>query len=161
MGLRRRGRRGGGPERADPNLIPLLDVVLQLITFFMMLVHFGTRIEGATRAVRLPTAPAALPGTDLGLDRIVTAIDETGRLHVEGRVYDDAASPAPWTELATRRREGMQVVGAGARELPTVVVVRADRAATYGMVRGALAAAESAGFAHFTLVVLREREPSR
>ena len=34
---------------ANPNLTPLLDVVLQLITFFMMLVHFGTRLEGSTR----------------------------------------------------------------------------------------------------------------
>ena len=48
----------------NPNLTALLDVVLQLITFFMMLVHFGTRLEGATKAVRLPLAPAALPGTE-------------------------------------------------------------------------------------------------
>ena len=54
----------------SPNLTPLLDVVLQLITFFMMLVHFGTRLEGATKAVRLPVAPAALPGSDLTFDRL-------------------------------------------------------------------------------------------
>ena len=36
----------------SPNLTPLLDVVLQLITFFMMLIHFGSRLEGATKAVR-------------------------------------------------------------------------------------------------------------
>ena len=30
----------------NPNLTPLLDVVLQLITFFMMLVHFGTQAGG-------------------------------------------------------------------------------------------------------------------
>ena len=35
---------------ANPNLTPLLDVVLQLITFFMMLVHFGSRLEGSTRS---------------------------------------------------------------------------------------------------------------
>ena len=44
----------------NPNLTPLLDLVLQLITFFMMLIHFGNQLEGETRAVRLPVAPAAL-----------------------------------------------------------------------------------------------------
>ena len=45
----------------SPNLTPLLDVVLQLITFFMMLVHFGTRLEGANRAVRLPVVRRLFP----------------------------------------------------------------------------------------------------
>ena len=42
----------------NPNLTPLLDVVLQLITFFMMLIHFGSQLEGESKAIRLPTAPA-------------------------------------------------------------------------------------------------------
>ena len=41
----------------SPNLTPLLDVVLQLITFFMMLVHFGSRLEGAGRPCDCPWAP--------------------------------------------------------------------------------------------------------
>jgi biopolymer transport protein ExbD len=39
--------------------------------------------------------------------------------------------------------------------LPTVVILRADRAASYGSVRRALAEAQDKGFAHFSLVVLR------
>ena len=62
----RRDRQGGDPYRLDMNLTPLLDVVLQLITFFMMLVHFGTQIEAADREVRLPVAPAALAGAAVG-----------------------------------------------------------------------------------------------
>ena len=74
----------------NPNLTPLLDVVLQLITFFMMLVHFGTRLEGATKAVRLPVAPAALPGSDLTFDRLGVAMNAQGRLLVRGRALDEA-----------------------------------------------------------------------
>ena len=44
-----------------------------------------------------------------------------------------------------------------AEELPTVVILRADRAASYGAVRRALAVAQDKGFAHFSLVVLRSR----
>src|SRR5690349_20653676 len=125
-------RRGHGSDRLDPNLTPLLDVVLQLITFFMMLIHFGTKIEGATRAVRLPEAPAALPSSALALDRLVVAIDAAGRLRVGGEVREGAAAEAWWAEQARRRRQGQHVAGGPAEELATLVVIRADKAAEYG-----------------------------
>jgi biopolymer transport protein ExbD len=144
----------------NPNLTPLLDVVLQLITFFMMLVHFGTRLEGASKAVRLPMAPAALPGSDLTFDRLGVSMNASGRLLVEGRELDESAASAWWTEQAKTRRAGLETLGApaaGQDELPTVVILRADRAASYGAVRRALAEAQDKGFAHFSLVVLQRR----
>jgi biopolymer transport protein ExbD len=144
----------------SPNLTPLLDVVLQLITFFMMLIHFGTRIEGATRAVKLPVAPAALPGGDLAIDRLTVVLDERGRLLVDGSAREGAAAEAWWAEQAAKRRGGEEALGTKpGDELPTVVIVRADRRASYGAVRRALAAAQGRGFAHFSLVVLRSPEP--
>jgi biopolymer transport protein ExbD len=147
----------------SPNLTPLLDVVLQLITFFMMLIHFGTKIEGATRAVRLPVAPAALPGGDLSLDRITVALDALGRLLVGGdpngegqTVLEGPAVEAWWAQQATARRSGRETLGGPIEELTTVVVVRADRSASYGAVRRTLAAAQGRGFARFSLVVLRK-----
>ena len=44
-------------------------------------------------------------------------------------------------------------------ELPTVVILRADRDASYGMVRRTLAEAQERGFAQFSLVVLRRDKP--
>jgi biopolymer transport protein ExbD len=157
-------RDGGRPRRrtsavADPNLIPLLDVVLQLIAFFMMLVHIGTRIEGETALIQLPEAPAALPTSDAGLDRLAVAIDRDGRLLVE-RGSPDRVSW--WREQASKRREGLALLaGPGATaadmaEVPTLVVVRADRAARFGAVHTILEEARQAGFARFSLVVLRE-----
>jgi len=145
----------------NPNLTPLLDVVLQLITFFMMLVHFGTRLEGATKEVRLPLVPAALPGTDLTFDRLAVAMDAQGRLLVEGHVIEAGVTTAWWAEQAKTRRAGLETLGeraaASADELSTVVIVRADRAASYGAVRRTLTEAQDRGFAHFSLVVLRSR----
>ncbi len=144
----------------NPNLTPLLDVVLQLITFFMMLVHFGTRLEGATKAIRLPLAPAALPGTDLTFDRLPVAMNAQGRLLVAGEVLDEDASSAWWVSQAKSRRSGLEMLRDGAKEddeLPTVVILRADRAASYGAVRRVLAEAQDRGFAHFSLVVLRSQ----
>ncbi len=145
----------------NPNLTPLLDVVLQLITFFMMLVHFGAGLEGATKMVRLPLAPAALPGMDLTFDRLVVAMDAQGRLLVEGRTLEAGAASAWWAEKAKTRRDGLETLGTGAvasgDKLSTVVIVRADRTASYGAVRRTLAEAQEKGFAHFSLVVLRSR----
>ena len=86
------------------NLTPLLDVVLQLITFFMMLVHFGTRLEGATKAVRLPLAPAALPGSDLTFDRLSVVMDARGRLKDGDRGW--TRTPPPRGGPARRSRGG-------------------------------------------------------
>ena len=154
----RRRVRGGMPGTFELNLTPLLDVVLQLITFFMMLVHFGSRIEGESRLVRLPVAPAALPTGDLGLDRLVGMVDREGRLLADDAARTGAAASAWWVEHAAKRREGRRIAGAPADELPTLVVIRADRDAPYGAVRKTLAQAQSAGFAHFTLVVLRTED---
>jgi biopolymer transport protein ExbD len=157
----------------SPNLTPLLDVVLQLITFFMMLVHFGSRVEGADRRVRLPVAPAALPGSDLTFDRLAVALDARGNLRVGGQVLEGAKASAWWDAQARSRRAGVELLGPGQAgpnggtsappaptaapggdELPTVVIVRADREASYGMVRRTLAEAQERGFANFSLVVL-------
>jgi biopolymer transport protein ExbD len=51
---------GGGTSEADPNLTPLLDVVLQLIMFFMITVNFVST-EHLNRDIRLPVAQALVP----------------------------------------------------------------------------------------------------
>jgi biopolymer transport protein ExbD len=150
----------------SPNLTPLLDVVLQLITFFMMLVHFGSRLEGASQAVRLPVAPAALPGSDLTIDRLPVVLDARGGLHVGGQVLTGSAASAWWAQQAKLRRSGIELLESsrgsgnlGADELPTVIILRADRDASYGAVRRTLAEAQQQGFAQFSLVVLRRQGP--
>lgn len=155
-----RSHRRSTSANLNVNLTPLLDVVLQLITFFMMLVHFGTRLEGASRAVRLPLAPTALPGADLTFDRLPVLIDARGRLKNGDQWLEEDAATAWWAEQARSRRAGLETLRdprAADDELPTVVILRADREASYGSVRRAMATAQERGFAHFSLVVLRRR----
>jgi biopolymer transport protein ExbD len=156
MAVSRRNRLRSG-EAFNLNLTPLLDVVLQLITFFMILIHFGTKLEGATKEVRLPLAPAALPGADLGLDRLMVALDRGGRILVDGRELSGKEALQWWSDQAKKRRAGQETLGGPAEELPTIVILRADKDASYGTVRRTLAAAQERGFAHFSLVVLRSR----
>jgi len=145
-------------DHLELNLTPLLDVVLQLITFFMMLVHFGTQIEAAETEVRLPVAPAALPAAGLGDDQLVVTINAAGDLMVDGRTLEPEQADRWWANQADRRLAGAEAIGSSATELPTQVVVRADRNATYGAVRSTLSTAQRVGFARFTLVVLRPED---
>ena len=50
---------GGAAEAAEPNLTPLLDLVLQLVMFFMIVSNFI--MEQTNEAVRLPIAVSAKP----------------------------------------------------------------------------------------------------
>lgn len=155
----RRASASQGDSTLNLNLTPLLDVVLQLITFFMMLVHFGVKIEGATAAIRLPTSPSAMPGSEMALDRLVAVIDAQGRLLVDGQGLEGPAAETWWAEQARVRRAGHETLGGRVDELPTSVVIRADRDVSYGTVRRALVSAQGRGFAHFSLVILREQRP--
>jgi biopolymer transport protein ExbD len=58
-------------------------------------------------------------------------------------------------EQAKRRQEGQETLGGSVAELPTIVVIRADKDASYGAIRRTLTEAQERGFAHFSLVVLR------
>jgi biopolymer transport protein ExbD len=149
-------RRFHDDGRLDPNLTPLLDVVLQLITFFMMLVHFGSRIEGAEASIRLPVTPAALPSGDMALERLVVAINADGDLIVGNHARSGAAAATWWNEQAATRRKELNLPLAPGRQLSTQVVIRGDRDAPYGAIRQALKTAQDAGFVHFSLVVEQE-----
>ncbi len=90
-------------------------------------------------------APAALPGSDLTIDRLGVAMDARGRLLVAGEALDEAAASAWWAAQAKARRAGLETLGepaAGDDLLPTVVILRADRSASYGAVRRTLAEAQ-------------------
>ena len=54
----------GTELKAEPNLTPLLDVVFQLITFFMLVINFSS--ENHDQRVRLLVADSAVPAGDEG-----------------------------------------------------------------------------------------------
>jgi len=74
---------------AEPNLTPLLDIVLQLLMFFMMCVNFVT--EQVSGEVILPTSTSAIP--------LSKAETEVFFVNVKPfRELDYAKAPAAWRE---------------------------------------------------------------
>jgi biopolymer transport protein ExbD len=156
-----RSRIRSSAQQADPNLTPLLDVVLQLIVFFMMIIHFGSKLEGSDAEIRLPIAPAAWPRSALANDRLAVVIDSKGRVRDGDQWLDDAANPDFWNAQAEKRRAAAGLLATDpARDLPTAIILRADRDVGYGLVRRAIQAAQHSGFQRFSLIVERRQPES-
>jgi biopolymer transport protein ExbD len=69
-------------SHAEPNLIPLLDLVLQLVMFFMAATNFAR--ENISEAIKLPLAQSARPIEDdeLKNERLFLNVEENGDMRV-------------------------------------------------------------------------------
>jgi biopolymer transport protein ExbD len=116
-----------GTTDAEPNLVPLLDLVLQLIMFFMICANFV--MEENDHTIKLPVSQQAKPVAQPGPDVLHLGVTADGHVTVVGRrrplvtddeiyvflkhdVYDAAQ------EAARKRNED---------KVATLVIIRADR----------------------------------
>jgi biopolymer transport protein ExbD len=141
--------------KAEPNLTPLLDVVFQLITFFMLVINFSS--ENYDQRVRLPVAESAQPIQDeqrVSEDRLVLNVDSDGHLLIEGEVQplhkaiQTIKHQAELVKLHLRATGTKPDPSAG---LPTTIILRADREATFASVISLIKACQAQGFRKFNL----------
>jgi len=143
-----------GEVRAEPNLTPLLDVVFQLITFFMLCISFSQ--DTIDQRVRLPVASSARPveASKAGEDRLVLNVDRYGRLLFNGQMYDTEGAIHQIDIQAQLVRLSAKVSGVKLNEaegLPTVVVIRADRDTPFSQWHRLVTACQDKGFRKFAL----------
>src|SRR3954451_3515264 len=145
--------------RAEPNLTPLLDVVFQLITFFMLVINFSN--ENYDQRVRLPVAGSARPVEDekvLSEDRLILNIDPDGHLLFGGEVQPLHKAIQTIRHQAdlikiNLKAGGQQLDSSGS--LPTTVVLRGDKDTTFASVLSLIKACQSNGFRKFALKAMR------
>jgi biopolymer transport protein ExbD len=141
--------------KAEPNLTPLLDVVFQLITFFMLVINFSN--DNYDKRVVLPVAGSARPIEDdkqVSEDRLVLNIDKEGHLLMGGEVqplHKAVQSIKRQADLVKLniKASGQKLDASGA--LPTTIVLRADKEATFSSLLGLIKACQSNGFRKFAL----------
>jgi biopolymer transport protein ExbD len=141
--------------KAEPNLTPLLDVVFQLITFFMLVINFSN--ENFDQRVRLPVAGSARPVEDekpVSEDRLVLNVDQDGHLLFGGAVQtlDQALRTIKHQADLIKinlKAGGQKIDSSGS--LPTTVVVRADKDTSFASVNNLIRACQSNGFRKFAL----------
>jgi biopolymer transport protein ExbD len=139
-------------SKAEPNLTPLLDVVLQLIMFFMMCVNF-VRIDQINEAVHLPVAQAAVP-MDKSLTQVVFLnMDARGKLIVAN---ENLSSMGKVKSYLLKRKEKAEREAGGKGGDNILVVLRADKGARYRDVFNLLQLCTDAGYHRWQLRVLKK-----
>ncbi len=141
--------------KAEPNLTPLLDVVFQLITFFMLVINFSN--ENYDKRVRLPIAETAKPLEDaqqVSEDRLVLNIDSEGHLLMGGEVqplHVAIQTIKHQADLVRLNLKASNVKPDPTGGLPTTVILRGDRDVTFGTLMPIIKACQSSGFRKFAL----------
>lgn len=136
-------------ERAEPNLTPLLDMVFQLITFFMLVINF----KGASMdlTLKLPVLGSARPLERHGkLEPLLLNVDSQGRVNAYGQKVDVEKHV---TREARLLREQLRINGTTIEngELPVPVIIRADRTAPFHLVNHVLKVCQDEGYRQFSL----------
>jgi biopolymer transport protein ExbD len=143
-------------DKAEPNLTPLLDVVFQLITFFMLVINFSS--ENYDARVRLPVAGSARPveeGDKAAVeDRLVLNVDRQGHMLMTGRVLTSTQAIQEIKHQAdlvklNARAAGIKPDPSGG--LPTTIILRADRDTPFSSIYTLITACQANGFRKFAL----------
>jgi biopolymer transport protein ExbD len=141
--------------KAEPNLTPLLDVVFQLITFFMLMVNFSS--DNYDRRITLPVAGSARPVEDdrqVAEDRLVLNVDKDGHLLMGGEVQPLHKATQTIKHQADLIKLNLKAAGQkldASGGLPTTIVLRADRDTSFSALLGLIKACQSNGFRKFAL----------
>ena len=140
----------GSSDQCDPNLVPLLDLVLQLIMFFMLVVNFVT--EQVNKAIVLPTAQSARP-----MDKRIEAplfinVDAKGAVIAPGQPKPLTTIPEIRFYLKQCYQDASRLAEQqGEKKVKAVVVIRADRGVDYAYVYHILRMCKEAGFTRLQL----------
>jgi len=141
---------------AEPNLTPILDMVFQLITFFMLVINFKT--AAIDLDLKLPVVGSARPIDTQGQDDLVILnINSEGQLRVYGQPVSDV--PAYITReaqasLLVARRTNPQIKSGD--ELPSTVVIRADKRTPFTLLNHIIATCQTNGYRRFALKAMNK-----
>lgn len=136
---------------AEPNLTPMLDMVFQLITFFMLVINFKSASMDLN--MKLPVVGSARPVETKGQeDLLVLNLNKNGEFTVYGAVRSDIetylAGEAQASLLKAKLSNPNIKFG---DELPTTVVIRADVGTRFSQLNRIIKTCQDLGFRKFAL----------
>lgn len=134
-------------SKAEPNLTPLLDVVLQLLMFFMMCVNFVN--EQVDKNIVLPDAQSARPMEKGEITVLFLNMDSKGALTAPGgqdTVMTSLSDINYYLKKQFADAERADKLNGGTGVVNTTIVIRADRNANYSHVYQLLQTSKQAGY---------------
>jgi len=141
---------------AEPNLTPILDMVFQLITFFMLVINFKTAAMDLD--LKLPVVGSARPVDTQGQeDLLILNVNSHGELRVYGQLVKDVAAyiaNESQASLVVARRNNQQIKTGD--ELPSTVVIRADQGTPFAMLNQIVQTCQNNGYRKFALKAMNK-----
>jgi biopolymer transport protein ExbD len=138
---------GGNAESGAPNLTPILDMVFQLITFFMLVMN--VKAASLDLAIKLPVLGSAIPTEAQELETLVLNISKDGKVKAYGREQNVAALAQKEASMArTKAKVAGNELGPN-DEIPITVVIRADRDTPFHEINSIITDCQQNGFRRF------------
>jgi len=132
---------GGGGE---PDLTAMLDVVMQLLMYFILCVQFGAE-EVPTGTIALPNSQVAKPLVNSEGEMLFVNVLPDGKVIVLGHDPMNMTETELW--LGNRAMDAKEK--AKDNKIQTAIVLRADRGASYADVYRVLEKCKKHGFTKF------------
>lgn len=140
----------GSKSEGECDLTPMLDMVFQLITFFMLVTSF--KAASLDLNLKLPVVGSARPVETGGEESLlVLNVNKEGQLIVYSLPQDIV--PYLKAEAKMARLEAKRKTGnfKDTDDLPTTVVVRADKDTPFGLLNLVIKTCQDNGFRKFAL----------
>ena len=141
---------GNTGDKCEPNLIPLLDLVLQLVMFFMVCANFV--MEQINETIRLPSAIAAKPLEKKDDYIIFLNVNSKGQVllsPLDAIGGEDVLSNPKQVEFYMKKRyeEDIRAAGGDRSKPPrSVIIIRADKQTPFEQVYAIMKACRVAGY---------------
>ena len=137
------GRRNEGPSTTEVDMTPMIDIVFQLMTFFIFTLNFS-EAEQDDR-IQLPLSQLAKPVPGPVEKPITLQVTSTSSV-----IYAGELIPVPQIGWYLER-EKASLVNAGRQPADATVIVRADGRAKTGEVQEIVKICQEKGFEKFAL----------
>jgi len=150
------GGGGGSAIKSEPNLTPMLDMVLQLVMFFMLVANFT--MEQVNEDVKLPAAQSARPVDKTEIEVLYLNLNGKGEIVVPNRGPVEVTQVRGYLkdrfdEASELAREKHRRDSTASDQVQTVVIIRGHREADFGPIYNVLREAKAVGFKKWQLRV--------
>ena len=144
-------------DNVEPNYTPILDMVFQLITFFMLVINFkGAALD---LSLQLPVLGSARPlETKEGEALLYLNLDAQGKLKQYGEVREVEGWIAQEAAEAVKQEKIKNKSFVEGESLSTLVVIRADRSTPFSMLNKVMSTCQKYGYRRFSLNAMNRSE---
>ena len=139
-----------GSSEGEADLTPMLDMVFQLITFFMLVLNF--KAAALDMSLKLPVVGSAMPVDTNGQEELlILNLSPTGDLTVYGEKVElnHYISVEADVSRMTARGNGKTILPG--EELPTTIVIRSDESSQFKDLYRVIKACQDQGYRNFAL----------